>query len=155
MLNLVEPIRSIVSLALLKSIHSWVCALSFGTCRLDLTVCCYRYRQPIADFLQINFSTCLSRSICCHFLYRQPLADMLCESYSEIQPICSWIWRFVYSLSIYRSNWLARLGLKQLHTELGEWCSRAWCVIFSRQHIFWHARWNQRNQHVKVQSQRR
>ena len=53
---------------------------------LDIAVCCYLYRQLLADLLQITFNICLSRSIC-RFLYRQLLADTLCDGYSEIQPI--------------------------------------------------------------------
>ena len=47
------------------------------------------------------------------------------KSDSEIQPIRSCIWRFAISLSIYRSNWLAHLGLNQVQSELGVRGSRS------------------------------
>ena len=57
------------------------------------------------------------------------------KSDSEIQPIHSWIWRFAVFLSIYMSNWLARLGWNQVQSGLGVRGSWAWCVIISRQQL--------------------
>ena len=42
-----------MSLALLKSTHSWLFASSLGTCRLDLAIYCYLYRQLLTDSPQI------------------------------------------------------------------------------------------------------
>ena len=63
-----------------------LCIVIWHVSALDIAVCCYLYRQLLADLLQIAFNICLSHSIC-RFLYRQLLADTLHEGYSEIHLI--------------------------------------------------------------------
>ena len=135
MINLVKLIRSVTSLALSRSTHSWVCTLLSSTCQLKIKPSsCIPVLASLCRFPVDRFYYTLLYPICCHFLYRQSLADTLRKGDSEIQPIHSWIWLFAAFLSICRSNWLARLGLNQVQSELGVRGSRAWCVIISHQH---------------------
>jgi len=131
-----------VSLALLEPTHSWFCALFLGTSRLDLAVCCYLYRQFLADSLQIallpaysdqsvvfcigsryavgelfgNPADTLSNLTVCWFLVN---LQVKLTSTPRFEAVVVWAWRTVLSGLVCRS--FASIGRVAYVYLLGRW----------------------------------
>ena len=104
--------------------------------RLPKLICRFLYRRNLPILLLPTFT---ALSILWPFSLSAQLADTPARELFKNPADTLLKLTFANSLSIYMSNWLARLVY---FLKLGERCLYIPMCWFLRQHIFWHAHWD-------------